>query len=57
MKDMKKGKKKNEIGIYSLRGGTIPGEHIIIFAGKDEIIEIKHTAMSRRILLKAPLKP
>jgi 4-hydroxy-tetrahydrodipicolinate reductase len=49
-------RKKNEIGIYSLRGGTIPGEHIIIFAGKDEIIEIKHAAMSRRIFAEGAIK-
>jgi 4-hydroxy-tetrahydrodipicolinate reductase len=40
---------KNEIGISSVRGGTIVGEHEIIFAGRDEIIELKHTAMSREI--------
>jgi 4-hydroxy-tetrahydrodipicolinate reductase len=40
---------KNEIGISSVRGGTIVGVHEVIFAGRDEIIEIKHTAMSREI--------
>lgn len=39
----------NEIGLHSVRGGTIVGEHEIIFAGNDEIIEIKHTAMSKEI--------
>ncbi|SCG83859.1 dihydrodipicolinate reductase [Proteiniborus sp. DW1] len=38
----------NEIGIHAVRGGTIPGEHTVIFAGTDEIIEIKHTALSKR---------
>lgn len=38
-----------ELGIHSIRGGTIVGEHEVIFAGEDEIIEIKHTAMSRDI--------
>lgn len=38
-----------EIGISAVRGGTIVGEHEIIFAGQDEIIEIKHTALSRDI--------
>ena len=42
-------REKNEIGISSVRGGTIVGEHEIIFAGRDEIIELKHTAMSREI--------
>lgn len=40
---------KNEIGIHSIRGGTIVGEHTVIFAGNDEIIEIKHTATSKEI--------
>ncbi len=39
----------NEIGIHSIRGGTIVGEHEIIFAGRDEIITLSHTAMSREI--------
>lgn len=38
-----------EIGISSIRGGTIVGEHEVIFAGSDEIIELKHTALSREI--------
>lgn len=40
---------KNEIGIHSLRGGTIVGEHSVVFAGNDEIVEINHKAMSRNI--------
>ena len=40
---------KNEIGIHSVRGGTIVGEHEVIFAGKDEVIELKHQAMSKEI--------
>ena len=40
---------KNEIGIHAVRGGTIAGEHTVIFAGQDEILEITHTALSRRI--------
>ena len=39
----------SEIGIHAVRGGTIVGEHEIIFAGRDEVIELKHTAMSREI--------
>ncbi len=37
-----------EIGISALRGGTIVGEHEVIFAGTDEVIEFKHNAYSRR---------
>lgn len=49
-------RKHNDLGIYSLRGGTIPGEHIVVFAGKDEIIEIKHTALSRKIFAEGAIK-
>jgi len=45
-----------EIGITSLRIGTIPGEHTVIFAGPDEIIELKHTAMSRDVFAQGALK-
>jgi len=38
-----------EIGISAVRGGTIVGEHEVIFAGLDEIIELKHTATSRNV--------
>ncbi|AFS78191.1 dihydrodipicolinate reductase DapB [Gottschalkia acidurici 9a] len=38
-----------EIGIHAVRGGSIVGEHSVIFAGIDEIVEIKHTAMSKKI--------
>ena len=40
---------KNEIGIHSVRGGTIVGEHEVIFAGTDEIVSIKHQAMSKKV--------
>ena len=43
---------QNEIGISSIRGGSIVGEHSIIFAGLDEVIEIKHTAFSRAVFGK-----
>ena len=41
---------KNEIGIHAVRGGTIVGEHEILFAGGNEIVSITHTATSREIL-------
>lgn len=40
---------KNEIGIHSVRGGTIVGEHEIIFAGRDEVIKLSHSAASKDI--------
>ncbi|QZY56269.1 4-hydroxy-tetrahydrodipicolinate reductase [Crassaminicella profunda] len=42
-------RKDTEIGIHAIRGGNIVGEHTVIFAGPDEIIEIKHTALSKDI--------
>lgn len=42
-------RKSNEIGIHSVRGGTIVGEHEVVFAGKDEVIKISHSAYSRQV--------
>jgi 4-hydroxy-tetrahydrodipicolinate reductase len=39
----------SEIGIHSVRGGTIVGEHEVLFAGKDEVISLTHTAYSRAV--------
>ena len=50
------GKRQNEIGLHSLRGGTIFGEHNIVFALEDEVIEISHTAFSKRIFAKGALE-
>jgi len=47
---------KKEIGIHSVRGGTIVGEHSVIFAGQDEVIEISHSALSRNIFATGALK-
>lgn len=46
----------NEIGVSAVRGGTIVGEHEVIFAGTDEIIEIRHTALSRAVFANGALK-
>ena len=45
----RKKRDKNEIGIHAIRGGTIVGEHDIMFAGRDEILTISHTAMSKEV--------
>lgn len=47
---------KKEIGISAVRGGTIVGEHEVIFAGENEIIEIKHTAQSRCVFAEGALR-
>lgn len=45
-----------DIGIHAVRGGSIVGEHEVIFAGQGEIIEIKHTALSREVFAVGALK-
>lgn len=45
----RKKREKNEIGIHSVRGGTIVGEHEVIFAGHDEVLTIKHEAHSKEV--------
>ena len=44
---VRKKRDKKELGISAVRGGTIVGEHEVIFAGIDEVIEFKHTAYSK----------
>ena len=46
---------KDEVGINSVRGGTIVGEHEVIFAGEDEVLELTHKAGSRRIFANGAL--
>lgn len=45
----------NQVGIQAMRGGTIFGEHTIMFAGVDEIIEIKHTALSKEVFVQGAI--
>lgn len=47
---------KKEIGLSAVRGGTIVGEHDVIFAGTDEVIEFKHTAYSKAVFGKGALE-
>lgn len=46
---------RNEIGIHSVRGGTITGEHEIIFAGHDEVITLSHSARSKELFATGAL--
>ncbi len=46
----------NEIGIHSVRGGTIVGEHDVIFAGCDEVITLSHAAHSKQVFATGALK-
>lgn len=52
----RKKRDRKEIGIQAVRGGNIVGEHQVIFAGMDEVIEIKHTAYSKAIFGKGAVE-
>ena len=52
----RKRREKKEIGIMAVRGGTIVGEHEVIFAGADEVIEFKHTAHSKAVFAKGAVE-
>ena len=53
--NVRKVRSKREIGIHSIRGGTIIGEHEVIFAGSNELISISHSAQSREMLANGAL--
>ena len=52
----RKKRDKYEIGISAVRGGNIVGEHEVIFAGMDEVIEFKHTAYSKGVFAKGAVE-
>lgn len=47
---------KKEIGFHSIRGGTYVGDHTVIFAGNDEVLEIKHSALSKNVFAEGAIK-
>ncbi len=47
---------KNEIGVHSVRGGNIVGEHEVIFAGPEEIVTLSHSASSRDVFARGAVK-
>ena len=49
-------RKKSEIGMHAVRGGTIVGEHDVLFAGCDEVITLSHSATSRRVFAEGAVK-
>ena len=53
---VRKKRDAKEIGISAVRGGTIVGEHEVIYAGTDEVIEFKHTAYSRTVFGKGAVE-
>ncbi len=50
------GKRGKEIGIHAVRGGTIVGEHEVMFAGEDEIITLSHSARSKRVFAAGAIR-
>lgn len=53
---VRKKREKREIGIHSIRGGSIVGEHQVIYAGQDETIELKHQATSKEVFAVGAIK-
>lgn len=49
-------REKSEIGIHAVRGGTIVGEHEVMFAGEDEVLTISHSAGSKRIFAAGAIR-
>ncbi|MDR0889587.1 MAG: 4-hydroxy-tetrahydrodipicolinate reductase [Oscillospiraceae bacterium] len=47
---------KNEIGVFSLRGGSVAGEHTVYFFGEDEMLSLTHSASSRRVFAAGALR-
>lgn len=50
------GKRGNEIGMHAVRGGTIVGEHDVLFCGEDEIITLSHSARSKKVFAAGAIK-
>ncbi len=50
------GKRGNEIGLHAVRGGTIVGEHEVMFCGEDEIITLSHSARSKKVFAAGAVK-
>lgn len=53
---VRKKRSKTEIGLHAVRGGTIVGDHEVIFAGTDEVIELKHSAHSKEVFAVGAVK-
>lgn len=54
--NVRKKRGKTEIGLHAIRGGTIVGKHNVLFAGTDEIIELKHEASSKEVFAVGAIK-
>ena len=49
-------REKSEIGMHAVRGGTIVGDHDVIFAGNDEVITLSHSAYSKAVFAEGSVK-
>ncbi len=53
---VRRARAKNEIGLHAVRGGTIVGEHDVLFAGPDEVITLSHSAQSRAVFAQGAVR-
>ncbi len=53
---VRKQREKNEIGLHAIRGGTIVGEHDVLFAGPEEMLTISHSATSREVFAQGAVR-
>lgn len=49
-------RKPNEVGVHAIRGGSIVGNHDVIFAGEDEVLTLSHSAQSKKIFAVGAIK-
>lgn len=49
-------REQKEIGIHAVRGGTVVGQHDVLFMGNDEIIEVHHTALSKNVFAEGAMR-
>ena len=49
-------RERNELGIHAIRGGSIVGEHSVMFIGNDEVIEINHIATSKQVFATGAIR-
>ena len=49
-------REKNEVGVSAIRGGTIVGEHEVMYCGEDEVLTLKHSAYSKKIFAVGAIK-
>lgn len=54
--DIREPRGKKQLGIHAIRGGNIVGEHTVLFAGQEELLEIRHSAMTRDVFARGAVK-